>query len=633
MNKFSSRNSKGFSLIEVLIALVVVGVGILGISQLQAIFLKNSSDANQRSVAVAIAQKKIDDLRSYAQLTSDTAWAGETIAASLISYTHIADNAGGAALGSSDLLANTAIQVGNYSYNMVWDVTDYYHTADFAVPSTSAPSPAPARSDLKEVILTVSWVDEQGDTQQVTLSTVIDAYAPALTAFSENPNNTGDIGPQVQYTPLAAPDVIPVTLDIGNKKKESSKPLPDLSKKGDSTVVSFETITYTDNLSTPDSTAVRQEEFETAACLCKGGPSTTSIIKGEFEWDDEKEILVDAASTVSVSSSEYTKTVVDNSGGEDQDPNCTICCRDAADVTGTFYKACRLKRVDGVYRIYEPWKMIAFNIIPSSYFNSASTPSSNSIEGMDAATQSDNIQLYSDYVISRVRAALTTWASTPAATITPDTNFATFVSASGAVANYVNTIGASTIDHTLFDVGSANHRQMQARAVYMDVPPNDIYQGGDYTPTGASAVPLDRAPFFEVNVTQLAGWIPDIDLGANGANTGDQSFIVTDYTLNHDDMDNDGNPTDGVSTNCAQTDTPSAGRNYVTNEAFYKPGGGTTVTCLNASRGDFYPIVTATASTPPDTASRMYTSNDGIVDQKIDPSAVPVDDDIDLTVN
>lgn len=625
------KADKGFTLIEVLIALVVIGFGILGISKLQASFIKNSANANQRSVAVSLAQKKIDDLKSFALLKSDTAWSGETIASSEIAYTHIADNKGGAPAGSSDLLANTTITVGNYNYSMVWDVTDYWHTADFAVPSTSAPTPTPDKSDLKEVTVTVSWVDELGDNQQVSLATVIDAYAPALTAFSDNPSSVGDVGPDVEYTPLAAPDVIPVTLDIGNQKKESSKPLPDLSKKGDSTAVTFQTVTYTDTLSAPGSTAVRQEDFKTLACLCKGGPSTSSLQKATYEWNDEDEYIYDAASTISVSSSLYTKSVVDNGGGESQDPDCTICCRDGADVSGTFYKACRLKRVDGVYRIAEPWKLIAFNVIPSSYFNSASTPSSNSIVGMDAATQSNNIQLYSDYVITRVRGALDTWALTPAATITPDTSFSTFVSASGAVANYVNVIAASTIDHTSFSVGSANHREIQARAVYMDVPPNDIYQSGAYTPSGVSAVPLDRVPFYEVNTTQLAGWITDEQLGATGTTTTGDIAFDTDYTDNHDDMDNDGNPVNLVSSNCSQDDTPS-GRNYTTNEAFYESGGGTTVTCINASRGDFYPLVTTAASGTPVT-SRVFTSNEGIIDQKVDSAASAVDSSIYLDVN
>lgn len=628
------KKSDGFSLIEVLIALVIVGVGILAISQLQGVFIKNSSNANQRSVAVSIAQKKIDDLRSFTQLKSDVTWVGEAIATSEVAYTHIADDEGGAPLNSQDLLANQDIMVGNYAYTLTWDVTDYWHTVDFAVPSASAPtSPAP-RPDLKQVTINVAWQDELGDAQQISLSTVIDAYAPALTSFSDNPGNLGNVGPEVEYTPLEAPDVVPVTLDVGNKKKESSKPLPDLSKKGDSTVVSFETVTYTDSLSTPTSTTVRKEEFETLACLCKGGPSTTSIAKGIFEWDEEQELLFDATSTISVSSSSYTQTDIDNSGGEAQDPNCAICCRDSPDVSGTDYKACRVKRVDGVFRIYEPWKLIAFNVIPASYFNSASTPSFNSVVGMDIDTQERNIQIYSDYVISRVRQALDTWASSPSATITPDTSFSTFVGASGAVSSYVNTVGASTIDHTLFSVGESNHRQIQARAVYMDVPPNDIYQAGAYTPTGASAVPLDRVPFYEVNVTQLAGWVPDIQEGASGAGTGDLSFTADvdgDYTNNHDDMDDDGNPVNLVSINCSQNDTISSPRNYVTNEAFFEASGGNTVTCLNASRGDFYPIVTTSAI--PDSISRIYTSNDGIVDQKINPSPSIVDSEIDLTVN
>ena len=54
--------SHGFSLIEVMIALLVLAVGILGISKLQGTLIRNTSDANQRTVAVSVAQQKIDDL-------------------------------------------------------------------------------------------------------------------------------------------------------------------------------------------------------------------------------------------------------------------------------------------------------------------------------------------------------------------------------------------------------------------------------------------------------------------------------------------------------------------------------------------------------------------------------------------
>ncbi len=271
--------------------------------------------------------------------------------------------------------------------------------------------------------------------------------------------------------------------------------------------------------------------------------------------------------------------------------------------------------------------MIAFNIIPASYFNSGASAASNNLAGMTSDIQDSNISLYSSYVIEQVRAAISTLASTPSATFVPDTSFASYSIGASTVSDFYNTGGASTVfDHRKFSTGSSNHRQLQARALYIDVPPTEIYESGLYTPTGVSAVPLERVPFYENNFTNIAGWIPDIDVLKNGANTGDQTF-TTDYTVMHDDMDN---------SSCEQTDTASSSRNYVTNEEFYYAGGGTTTDCPNASRGDFYPIVVAASAIPVTSAStvtsRMYTANDGVVDQLVAAAVSTVDDTISLTI-
>ncbi len=268
----------GFSLIEVMIALVILAVGVLGISKLQSTLIKNSSNANQRAVAVSIAQKKIDDLKSFVNLTTASAsvpdaWAegasniSSTLTASQLAFTHIEDNKGGAPLGSTGLLDGSQT-IGNYTYTLSWDVTDYWQgTSTASVPTTTAPMVG-AVADEKLVTVTVAWTDELGDSQSVALSTIIDAYSPSLTALSGKIAPGGE-GPNVAYTPLAAPDVVPVTLDDGTgQKKESSKPVPDTSKKGESTIVKFQTVTYLDVDNDGDTDKQRQEEFLSLVCKC-----------------------------------------------------------------------------------------------------------------------------------------------------------------------------------------------------------------------------------------------------------------------------------------------------------------------------------------------------------------------------
>jgi len=225
------KNNRGFSLIEVMIALLVLALGILGISKLQGTLIRNSSDANQRSLASSLAQMKIDDLKSYVlmnradvdgdgqiETTADDAWQAG-LPPSQQSFSYIATNQGGAADSSPDnvgdfnrnQLVNGDIAFENYIFNLQWTVTDYYYTG--TPPVAIEPIPAGEEIDFKTVVVDVTWDDETGEQQQVRLSTVIDSYAPAFTSLSDN-SSIGAEPPIVSYTPQAAPDVIPITVSI-----------------------------------------------------------------------------------------------------------------------------------------------------------------------------------------------------------------------------------------------------------------------------------------------------------------------------------------------------------------------------------------------------------------------------------
>ncbi|MDZ4261212.1 MAG: prepilin-type N-terminal cleavage/methylation domain-containing protein [Pseudomonadota bacterium] len=57
--------TRGFSLIEVLIAVAVLAVGLIAMARFQGTALQASSLAKERSEAVALAEQKIEQLRNF----------------------------------------------------------------------------------------------------------------------------------------------------------------------------------------------------------------------------------------------------------------------------------------------------------------------------------------------------------------------------------------------------------------------------------------------------------------------------------------------------------------------------------------------------------------------------------------
>ena len=64
MTDRSRHRAGGFSLIEVLVALIVLAIGLLGLAQLQARGLKFNQDAYVRSQATTLAYEIIDRMRA-----------------------------------------------------------------------------------------------------------------------------------------------------------------------------------------------------------------------------------------------------------------------------------------------------------------------------------------------------------------------------------------------------------------------------------------------------------------------------------------------------------------------------------------------------------------------------------------
>lgn len=163
--------ARGFSLVEALIALLVIGLGLLTLSTTQLKLVQSADLSRQRGEATRLAAEKIESVRSYTTIegTGPTAWKG--------------------------LAAGNDTQTSNVTYARRWTLDG----------SSADP--------MRQINVSVNWTDRAGSEQTVSLSSVVSQTDPAT---------VGSLGfPLPANTTLKRPKNrnlnIPVpALDLGN---------------------------------------------------------------------------------------------------------------------------------------------------------------------------------------------------------------------------------------------------------------------------------------------------------------------------------------------------------------------------------------------------------------------------------
>ena len=144
-DRFSSRRQLGTTLLEALIAILVLSFGVLAMSRLQ-IHLRLSSDiSRQRSEAVRLAQEDLEQLRAFSVIGAE---------GSARSYSEI--------INTRRLIGSTTGYASNTQYELVRKI------ADAGVLQARA------------VLISVSWTDRAGGAQKVALDSMISRSDPAL---------------------------------------------------------------------------------------------------------------------------------------------------------------------------------------------------------------------------------------------------------------------------------------------------------------------------------------------------------------------------------------------------------------------------------------------------------------------
>lgn len=177
------RLSRGASLIEALVALAVMGFGILGIAGIQSTLRSNGDLSKQQAEATRLAQQVLEDSRGFTQLPA-------VVDPEIRTYE---------GLVSGDLVS---VQGANATYERSLTVTDL----------------APGRAKLLTV--TVRWTDRSNETQEVRLTSNIAGVPPGLGASL----SAATVGKPLRMPLGRHAGIPPEAVDQGNGTSSFSPP-------------------------------------------------------------------------------------------------------------------------------------------------------------------------------------------------------------------------------------------------------------------------------------------------------------------------------------------------------------------------------------------------------------------------
>ncbi|WP_404408465.1 prepilin-type N-terminal cleavage/methylation domain-containing protein [Pseudidiomarina marina] len=370
-NFASSAQKRGFTFVEVLVALVIIAIGVTGLVSLQRTFMQSSVRAAEHAAALKIAQQRLEELRFeiYADIDSGT----------------------------------DSVVLDDKTYAVSWTVAPQYFNGLWRTTGDpDLPNPLPPTPDAKSVNIEVAWQMRGGEDQLLTLEGWVGRIAMrdgGLAVTAPPPRNE----PSVTYNPGAAPEVIAVKLTEDEtatqyQVKETTRPTPTVMQRGDKLTVRFDTVTYDEATQTQ-----RVEDFITINCSC--------MFTG-FEDNantPHRLMLKDGRLVLDPNGGQKTKkmTGVVNPAVSNQPELCTQCCRDHhdnstmvaeqvvfkhdtnrktngnhrhfyRDASGNLVEAnqgsnnvyeesCRMRRIDGWYAMYPDWQFHAVTATSASF--------------------------------------------------------------------------------------------------------------------------------------------------------------------------------------------------------------------------------------------------------------------------
>lgn len=482
------KKQNGFGLLEILITLVLLGVGVAGLVSLARNMLSTAREGGRYEIAMRLAESKLDEFRNFNEIRNATP--------PLTAYKDISTG-------------SVSQSLSNDGYGVSWTVSNQYLNGGVwsMTPPATYPFDYPER---KRIVVTVTWEDNSGDDRSLEL---VGAISPTGSFTSEE---TGDglvkprENPKVDYTKGSVPDVVAVALGNGSNK-ETSKPLPHISGGSSSSrTIQFDTATY----QTTGTSSKRQAIQDTATVYCSC-TSTGGVAKA---------YLPALPKYIETSQVQYWKVgnQLDKSIGalkgnaNQQETLCSSCCREHYDVnsqgfagyysplntsrakyrdsggtlvaasSGDYLDACRFIRIDGFYRPAPDWRLASLTTFSASFLNDT--------------TNLANYQAYVGYVVTEHAK----WQKTAFSGKT-DSSWSV-PNSSPAIQSFstwlaVNRVGSNTTALST-SIGTV---QLISRGIYVDIMPPS-YLNDEVFKDNATEPVLAKIPFQDINMTLLSDW-------------------------------------------------------------------------------------------------------------------------------
>lgn len=513
--------TKGFSLIEVMVAVVILATGLLALAALQGALARNAADSKARAAIIAAMNSRMAEVRQAPPATAgSTSW---TTAEPWV-------QAAAEQAGASDLEITETVVLQR------WNGTGFVTTA------VTDPS-----AQFTRVVLEASWSDATSADRTLTLGTDISGRIYGDGKGFPNPPAGGSATKRPivrQDDPSNTPGVIPIA--SGNQATAASNPQPILEGRRSNQIVGtrFDVLTYIPEGATR--TAIIQKRFDTSVikCRCQFQTGTLSAeqlgVAGKAQWP-----AVWNGETYKVANPTGVPAGVAAKGAENpayagtaggsstraQSELCTECCRDRHDTAispvkfdpeataygkkydwdgttlvdavnstnKTYVDSCRVVRTGGLWRTTADTYARQFGLLETK-----PDAETGLVPAKDGAPTNPAVLAYTGFVKSYLANYTGTSATPPlvANNLTPQEIFE------------ADTVLQQPALITFTAPSSSDERYLHARGLYVDHLEADalkaIKKAYESCPDGTAKEEciLPYLPFTTINLTEMALWSP-----------------------------------------------------------------------------------------------------------------------------